>query len=1391
MKTNELYYSPLSDGELDLLTNAVADVQTISSDDYKTADKTENFEDLQIVFLNFNGATTSYNNVQLGLSVNDIIVAESGYSDAEITIIVDTLNAQFGGDIFFTTVAPEDTEYSTVFIGITDAFASYGNFLGLAESIDAGNLNHSDNAFVFLDTNTATPDETVSIIAHEIGHIVYGDTHEGEGIIAYASGTVSNGTRTVGWWNDPDDGTTVGNKGRLTIHVQTVTNATILSGGTLTLEDGVVFSVFLTPTARNITLAGGLMEYDGSSNAVHGITVSALGSKINFSSGWNYSDNLTITALGSTASLTIKNSCTLSGASIEVKDGADTMANGQSYTLIHCDNTMTLGSSKKVVVDGNTITVGGSTVDGYKVVKSGNDLVLSRSVVDITNTYTSEAITSDKWHKSTTSAGVTLKNGATLTMKGDGAVTNITVSGTSASTISNASNDLSGVGSLTIGKGTELPTLTITNACDLSGASLSVGINADTLNALVSGQNYTLINCGGTMTLGSGKTVTVGDKTLTVNGDSVDGYSLVQSGNQLNLTREIIVYTGEHSDNITTDNWHRAENVTMVNGATLFAPVGGSTATNTTLSNGNMDIKQGSHVTNITVMGTASTITNSNTDLSGIGSLAIGKNTSTALSSVAISNAANLGSVAISVSASADALYNLTPGAANTVISCGGTLTLGSGKTVTVDGKTVTVGGSAVDGYSAAKVGNDLKVTRSVVDITGTHSTNVTSDKWHKSTTVSGVTLTNGAVLTMKSDGAVSNITATGTSASISNASNDLSGVSSLTIGTNQSAALSSLTITNACDLSDATIMINGTLPTDTTPVTIISGDLTFAEGQTVILNGQEIAINSAYGDYYVNYADNKLTIAMDTFRNMIEVDGLTVIEKDYHGNYSQKKTDGSASLDANGNKTIIGSNTSAAKIATKAATKAMSKSVPAEKLAEEDDFSITGTTITASLYANGYDITLKNLYWNGYVFGGGHTGSAYTELTPNNGLVMGNGEMILDAFGGGYIKANTGEDFTNSPNFNTGITVNSGIDTTYTNELLVAGSYVTGTSKVHGDSTLTINEGADINNTNGYVLGGSYVSGDYDVTGDAVSVISSGVFNRVVGGGLLIKEGAKYTQSGDISLTMTGGTVMQTVMGAVHALNHAWSENNHVVVNGNVNLTFDSSDNDILLHAVYAGCNGQGVIDGVITVTFTGLGSNLTFEGDGAGVCGDNASNIEAGAEERILVFDGFTGDFTAPIIKRFDTIQITSGSTVAVYAKYLQEVETWDFDKNTSFSWANAQNNSFSNDTLNFGCSEEDIADFASWDTGENGYTFFTTNDAGIRNYNRMTVNLFGEATTYEVVEDESNATPDVEFDGTEIAHWTTEMEEGPNCRMSLVETSIENGNDSTYSFVITKIA
>ena len=104
----------------------------------------------QIIYLDFDGELTSYKGEIL--TVENVEVKASSLTEERIAGIVSSLNGMYASSgIRFVTERPNEQEYSTIYIGKTTSFAPYGAFAGVAETIDTGNLNKSDNAFVLLD----------------------------------------------------------------------------------------------------------------------------------------------------------------------------------------------------------------------------------------------------------------------------------------------------------------------------------------------------------------------------------------------------------------------------------------------------------------------------------------------------------------------------------------------------------------------------------------------------------------------------------------------------------------------------------------------------------------------------------------------------------------------------------------------------------------------------------------------------------------------------------------------------------------------------------------------------------------------------------------------------------------------------------------------------------------------------------------------------------------------------------------------------------------------------------------------------------------------------------------------------------------------------------------
>ena len=139
---------------------------------------------VQYVYLDFDGELTSYNGEIL--TVDNVEVQDSSLTEERIANIIAELNEKYvSQNVIFVTERPQTAEYSTIYIGKTSAFDAYGNFAGLAETIDEGNQIKNDNAFVMLDS-TNSDEQIISAISHETDHLLGTLDHGGTGLNAYA-----------------------------------------------------------------------------------------------------------------------------------------------------------------------------------------------------------------------------------------------------------------------------------------------------------------------------------------------------------------------------------------------------------------------------------------------------------------------------------------------------------------------------------------------------------------------------------------------------------------------------------------------------------------------------------------------------------------------------------------------------------------------------------------------------------------------------------------------------------------------------------------------------------------------------------------------------------------------------------------------------------------------------------------------------------------------------------------------------------------------------------------------------------------------------------------------------------------------------------------------------
>ena len=490
----------------------------------------------QIVYLDFDGETTSYNGEILALE--NVEVENPSLTEERIANIVAALNEKYASQgVRFVTERPESAEYSTIFIGKTAAFDSYGTFAGLAETIDTDNQNKSDNAFVTLDT-TATDSQIIATISHEADHLLGTLNHGGKGLHAYAADIIIGDGVTSTELNISDGSVVVVSSGGV------ANNAVINSGGRINIySDGTANSTTVNAggnmdilsggTANSTTVnSGGLYIYNGVANST---TVNA-GGNMEIRSGGTATH--IVAASGARVGITVASNTyiqgTYAGSAFEMKDAQIT-----GYTV----NSSFMDVSSGAAANNTTLNAGGLYIyDGVAnstTVNAGGDIYIF--------------------------AGGVTNN----TAINSGGRTDIHSGGTANSTTVNAG------GNMDISSGGAANSTTL-NAGGLyiysAGTANDTTANSSGRMYIFSGgtANSTTVNSGGWMDILSGGTA----NSTTINyGGYMDFSGGVANSTAINSMGRMVVYDG-------------AANSTTVNaGGTMYIAFDG-TANSTTVNNG-------------------------------------------------------------------------------------------------------------------------------------------------------------------------------------------------------------------------------------------------------------------------------------------------------------------------------------------------------------------------------------------------------------------------------------------------------------------------------------------------------------------------------------------------------------------------------------------------------------------------------------------------------------------------------------------------------------------------------------------------------------------------------------------------------------------------------------
>ena len=577
----------------------------------------------QIVYLDFDGAETSYNGELL--TIDNVVVEDSGFDDETITLIVEALNDQFGGDVVFTVELPQTDEFSTIYVGVTSAFEEYGNFLGLAETIDSGNQIHDDNAFVMLNS-TASLDLVTSVIAHETEHVVSGLEHDGDGFEKYAATSVVSSGQTAA-------GLVI--LSGTTVNVFGVVSSMRISSGRVYVSSGG------TINSTTLNYYGNVVVYNG---GVANEIVAGEGSVYIYSGG-------------------IANLTTVGAGYLYIENGG--VANGvilNSYGWIRVSNggianSITLSSGAAFVFSGgtaNNVTVASRWANVYLnsdavisnvTVSSGGMLYVSNGGI-VSNAMVSSG-------GSLVFKGLLLRDGASYSILDDSVklpLSNVTVMGAAdVSSGETASNIMVSNGSLFIASGAVanrttinngyvyvarggIANSTIVNSCMvLSGLSiLGAGIAN---NTVINNEGYVYVDVGGTaniVTVSSGGVLHISSGGIASNVvvssggrlvfqgilmDEAASYSVLDHNVKIPLSNVTItddylaISSGETACNVTisgggglTVSSGATANETTVNWGRLIVNSGG-VVNSTSLSYGWMSVSQGGTANKTTVGG--------------------------------------------------------------------------------------------------------------------------------------------------------------------------------------------------------------------------------------------------------------------------------------------------------------------------------------------------------------------------------------------------------------------------------------------------------------------------------------------------------------------------------------------------------------------------------------------------------------------------------------------------------------------------------------------------------------------------------------------------------------------------------------------------------------------
>ena len=186
----------------------------------------------------------------------------------------------------------------------------------------------------------------------------------------------------------------------------------------------------------------------------------------------------------------------------------------------------------------------------------------------------------------------------------------------------------------------------------------------------------------------------------------------------------------------------------------------------------------------------------------------------------------------------------------------------------------------------------------------------------------------------------------------------------------------------------------------------------------------------------------------------------------------------------------------------------------------------------------------------------------------------------------------------------------------------------------------------------------------------------------------------------GDTNLVINGGSFGKFVYGGSTANKNGNSGSTHIIGNTSITINATNADNKVSLNKLVAGSYQAGEITGDTHLTLTGNGANLLFAEGGEiwGGCTSDYYSISSdytrtymniGTKEgknRILTFEGFSGELNCTKIRAFNQAEFTDSTNVTldnggVYN--FSDIEQWTFECGSKITAGNFAN-SFVGDTL-----------------------------------------------------------------------------------------------------------